>query len=1047
MAENFIRRISRWVLWVVGGATLLVVGLHLLLPFLVNTHAVKSRMLQMAGETIPGHLDAVYLEPRLLPLPHLELTDLRYNLPGKLSLDIDSVDVHPHIVPLIRGRIQLRSMVVKSPKLSIELPANRHVPTPLETRSLPRDAIQAKDALADLPSDWELHITDGRVVLNRHGKAVAQFHGVDLSAAEAGDILSIEIDGAAETAGQFELDAKLDRRTLDGTGAVELTDFKVEALAEVVDEARLEKLPRGKVDLSLTVESKGVQAYQASIVFSSPELLIEREGRHIRLEKIDLEGAARLTPQRIDASLKRIRMALPKADLSGEFVWEWGEKVASSPLRLSVQARETDVTRLRGALLALFPELQSWTLFEVIQGGTLASMEMNCSGASWDQIGKLPQLAISGLATDSRIFVPGAELDLTDVKGEWQLKNGDLTVKNAIVHLGNTRGTGGFLKLGLTEDPMTIDLDIGLDADLAELPSVLKRLISDPEVLAEIDRIDTMEGVFSGRLRLSGPLDRPDLFITADHIDTRAGYSRLPETVALQGGPLKAWLTKGRFGLEGVLNVQKDVSLSTRLTVDDHQLDVQQLAIADAHSSADIALRFDKAAQVLDLRFDGNLDWETFAKLWSRSSIRGRAKGQFSAKVALDRPLASTLDGYLEAADLTLPIAKHGGVHITRADVYTEKETLNIKALDLVYADQRARISGSMRPAGEELVVDLKFSGEALDLDRILAAMQPVGEALPGESNQAKEKKLKLRGAIDVAFDRIVYDQRTLDSAHATVALEEDQTNITVHQGNLCGINIRGVLRRTPKGTWIDSEQQAEQRPLQFASGCLLKAQTTERLEGTYDIKGNLSTFGQTEDELVRRLQGVVDFNVVDGRVLNVGRVGLFTNILEYLSINKLITGDHPSMGKRTFKYDSLQLQLHIQDGLVELKTAEVRADALNMIATGTLDVATQQLDLTVLASPLTTVDSVVRLVPVVGKILKGTLIAIPIGVKGPLNDPQVIPLSPKAVGARLTEILGGILKAPVQLVEPILPSSGQEATGPKGAPEKSAAPEDPLKP
>ncbi len=1047
MAENFIKRLFRWVLWIAGGLALLLVGLHLLLPPLFNTHAVKSRLLRMAGEAIPGQLDAAYLKPHLLPLPHLELTDLRYSLPGKLTLHIDSADIQPQILPLIGGRLQLRTMAVQSPKISIELPDKQRCRTSLEERWLPRDEMQVKDVLAGLPSDWKLHITDGRVILNRDGKLVAQLQGVDLNAAETDGVLSIDTDGTAGAVGQFELDAELDRHTLDAKGAVELTDLKIDAFVEVVEEALSEKLPRGKVDLSVTFESKGLQEYQASIVCSSPDLLIEKEGRLVRIEKTDLQGTARLTPQRLDASLKRLRMAAPRVDLSGKLVWEWGQKAASSPLHLSVQAGQTDVTRLRSELLALFPELQRWRLFEVIQGGTLISMEMNSSGASWDQIGRLKQLTISGRAIDSRIFVPGAELNLTQVDGEWQLNSGELIVRNATAHLDNTRGTDGLLRLGLADDPKTMNLDIQIDADLSEVPPVLKQLISKPEVLAEIDRIKTLEGTVSGRLLLSGDLNRPDVDVSVSNVDMNADYQRLPKAVTLLGGPFNAWLKQGSFGLEGAFQLQGDVDLSTRMKVGENQLDIQQLAISDPLSSADVVLRYDKAGRIMDLRFEGKLDLETMAKVWPLSRFGGRVNGRFSAKVTVDRPLSSTLGGYLEAADLTLPIASLGVVHIAHADAAANEDTLNIKQLDLSYAKQRAELSGTVHQADAGLVLDLKLAGKEIDLDSIMAAWGKAREKPPAQSDHGSQGLGMVRGTIDTQVDRLVYDGRVLDALQATVTLLEDQTTIAVQQGNLCGISITGLMRRTPKGIWIDSEQQAEKQTLQLAGECLVKGQTTERLEGTFDIKGTLAASGQTQKELISHLRGGIDLNVADGRVFNVGSVGLFTNILEYLSFKKLIMGGHPSMRGRDFKFSSFQLQLQLRDGLAKIKTVEVRADALNMVAEGTLDIATQQLDLTVLVSPLTSVDAVVRHLPVVGKILNGTLIAIPVGVKGPLRDPEVIPLSPSAVGARLTGVLGRILKAPIQLVEPIFQSSEPEVPEKKEPSEKSDTPASPVLP
>jgi hypothetical protein len=97
------------------------------------------------------------------------------------------------------------------------------------------------------------------------------------------------------------------------------------------------------------------------------------------------------------------------------------------------------------------------------------------------------------------------------------------------------------------------------------------------------------------------------------------------------------------------------------------------------------------------------------------------------------------------------------------------------------------------------------------------------------------------------------------------------------------------------------------------------------------------------------------------------------------------------------------------------------------MVAEGTIEVLADKMDLTVLVSPLTTVDTIVRHVPVVGKILQGTLVAVPVRVSGKIENPTILPLSPKAVGSRVLGILERTLKAPFQLIEMAVPSKSEE--------------------
>jgi hypothetical protein len=55
------------------------------------------------------------------------------------------------------------------------------------------------------------------------------------------------------------------------------------------------------------------------------------------------------------------------------------------------------------------------------------------------------------------------------------------------------------------------------------------------------------------------------------------------------------------------------------------------------------------------------------------------------------------------------------------------------------------------------------------------------------------------------------------------------------------------------------------------------------------------------------------------------------------------------------------------------------------------------------------------------GHILQGTLIAIPVNIRGDISNPKVRALSPAAFGSRAMGILERTLKAPVRIVEPVL--------------------------
>lgn len=89
----------------------------------------------------------------------------------------------------------------------------------------------------------------------------------------------------------------------------------------------------------------------------------------------------------------------------------------------------------------------------------------------------------------------------------------------------------------------------------------------------------------------------------------------------------------------------------------------------------------------------------------------------------------------------------------------------------------------------------------------------------------------------------------------------------------------------------------------------------------------------------------------------------------------------------------------------------------------GKIDLNTKKVDLIVLFAPLKTVDRIIKKIPILKNITGGNLLVIPFQAKGKINDPMIIPLSPKAVGAEAMGILKNTIKLPFTIFQPLLPN------------------------
>ena len=106
---------------------------------------------------------------------------------------------------------------------------------------------------------------------------------------------------------------------------------------------------------------------------------------------------------------------------------------------------------------------------------------------------------------------------------------------------------------------------------------------------------------------------------------------------------------------------------------------------------------------------------------------------------------------------------------------------------------------------------------------------------------------------------------------------------------------------------------------------------------------------------------------------------------------------------------------------LVLKRRARVDGATMGILARGSVDLVDRNVDMVALVAPLRTIDAIIRRIPVLRYILRGSLVSIPVGIEGSWDDPKITPLPPSAVEKDMVGLLERILKAPVKIIEPFL--------------------------
>ena len=118
------------------------------------------------------------------------------------------------------------------------------------------------------------------------------------------------------------------------------------------------------------------------------------------------------------------------------------------------------------------------------------------------------------------------------------ISKGILEGKNLEARHGNTLGSQGALRLGFEGEDAPFHLDVTLQADLAQLPLILKRVVDHEMFLKELSLMDHVKGNAEGRLVLGETLDAIKTHVDVSSFDLSAEYRRLPYPLKLKGGQL-----------------------------------------------------------------------------------------------------------------------------------------------------------------------------------------------------------------------------------------------------------------------------------------------------------------------------------------------------------------------------------------------------------------------------------------------------------------------------------------------------------------------------
>jgi len=461
----------------------------------------------------------------------------------------------------------------------------------------------------------------------------------------------------------------------------------------------------------------------------------------------------------------------------------------------------------------------------------------------------------------------------------------------------------------------------------------------------------------------------------------------------------------------GDLAVANGPSLSLDVAETPDSINIRKLTVKDEKSDASLSLILN--ARELTSDYTGTLARTTMENLFASPVMNKMTMdGDLHVHIARGTQFQFAAEGRLTAGNLYLPLTEDLPSSIADLSVEADRGWIIVKEARLLLADKYILAKGTVIPTEKGLRFALDASSDGIEwdiLDSILEKRRP-------DRGRNIFSDMIDSGTIDFDSGSFSYAGETFKPFRGKLSLSGDTVHIDVNESELCSIAVTAAVDIDPEGVSVDVHPHADERELESTIECLFNVR--QYMTGSFDLDGRVSGTG-AEDTLTEHLAGEWTFNADKGRIY---QYSLTAKVLAFINLTEIFRGQLPDILEEGFAYKSIISHGKISGSTLLIDEFIIDGASMKIVIQGVIDYSNRQTDLKVLVSPLKTVDFIIDKIPVIGYILGGNLITIPVRVTGDFKDPDMFYMNPADIGSELLDIMKKTLSLPIKIFEPLIP-------------------------
>ncbi|MBX6423684.1 AsmA-like C-terminal domain-containing protein [Thermosulfurimonas sp. F29] len=462
---------------------------------------------------------------------------------------------------------------------------------------------------------------------------------------------------------------------------------------------------------------------------------------------------------------------------------------------------------------------------------------------------------------------------------------------------------------------------------------------------------------------------------------------------------------KGRLRLTLSLETSRGAALEATLERDENGFVVRDGRLLFREET--LTFSFEKVPMEYRVNLKGELSPRVLTALFEENpGLRGYFRADFETDFNLSHPLLSRFRGRLEGEGLILPV--RGSPRVERFRLRGAGRVFHFEELVARVGRSDFTATGRLEVAPGNFLIEGNLVSDFLDLPYLKQTLFL--------RKKKTSPRLRVAGHMTLRCHRLrLSENKFLEDFEGEIFLYAPGGRVVISRARFCGLPLEGDYR-FGRRKQLNLNIYEPRGNFEVLWSCLSPGQKVF-ITGPFSLRTEIHLGGSRN--LFEEGRGTFSLYSPSGEIR---RFGLLAKILGFLSPIDLFKGQIPSMEKSGFPYQKLSVKGKLSGSRFHVESAHLDGPGLRLFASGDVFLPEGRLDLTVLASPFKTVDTLVSRIPVVGFVLTGKkkmLVSFPIGIRGTYKDPTILPLDPKAIGEGVFNIFRRVFELPAHVVIP----------------------------